>query len=342
MRFLVIRLSSIGDVVHALPAVSALGATFPQAQITWVIEARYAGLLAGNPFVHETIALDTLGWRTRLGHLSTFRDVLRSMARLRGFDTTIDFQGLLKSALIARLSHAPRRIGFQRKWLREPLAATFYTDRAQLTGGEHVVEESMALVEHAGAKLVPREHWQFPLPTNPADTSSVEARLQLGGIDEFMIVNPGGGWTAKRWAPTNYAELIRSLACEVPWRILVTGSAQEEDMVREILDGAKTHRASYFPSNLTEFIALARRARLFVGGDSGPLHLAAAVGTPIVGVYGPTSPARNGPFAPSDITLSGGGPIDHTRRGKNPSYISGVAVRNVRAAILQRLAVAHG
>jgi ADP-heptose:LPS heptosyltransferase len=113
-------------------------------------------------------------------------------------------------------------------------------------------------------------------------------------------------------------------------------------MIGKILQNARSQRAHYFPSSLVQFIALARRARLFIGGDTGPLHLAAAVGAPIVGIYGPTDPVRNGPFAADDIALSNLAPINHTRRGENPAYLPGISVESVVAAVEKRMARAHG
>jgi lipopolysaccharide heptosyltransferase I len=344
MHFLVIRLSSIGDIVHTLPAVAALGETFPGAGIDWAIEPRYAPLLQGNPFVKRVLAFDTLGWRRRLASAVTLEEVARSVFELRElpFDAVIDFQGLVKSALIARLSRARERIGFSEYGLREPLAAAFYTERVPIREGVHVVEESLALVERLGATMPSRERWRFPLPQRAEDDEFVEHQLSRLEAQEFMIINPGGGWTAKRWAPGNYVELIQRLERVLPWRILVTGSPEEEPLMEEIVARARPSRAILFRSTLMQFIALARRAKLFVGGDTGPLHLAAAVGTPIVAIYGPTDPARNGPFSAADIALTNYGPIDHTRRGGDQSYLPGISVEAVLEAVQERRARVHG
>ena len=344
MDFLVIRLSSIGDIIHTLPAVAALGEAFPGARIDWTIEPRYAPLLQGNPFVRRVLAFDTLGWRRRLASAITLEEVVRSLLELHElpFDAAIDFQGLLKSALIARLSRARQRVGFSEYGLREPLAAAFYTERVPIREGVHVVEESLALVERLGAERPSREHWRFPLPRRAEDDQFIEQQLTKLEVQEFMIINPGGGWMAKRWAPENYAELIQRLERELPWKILVTGSPEEEPLIEGIITRAKSSQARLFRSTLTQFITLARRAKLFVGGDTGPQHLAAAVGTPIVAIYGPTDPARNGPFCAADIALSNYGPIDHTRRGAKQSYLPGISVEAVLEAVHQRRARAHG
>jgi lipopolysaccharide heptosyltransferase I len=340
-RFLVIRLSSIGDIVHALPAVSALGRTYPQAEIHWVVETRYAVLLEGNPYVREALKLDTLGWRRHGLSAATLEDALRGILALRAvsYDVAIDFQGLWKSGFIAWLSRARERLGLAEFWLREPSAAVFYTERVSPVGRSHAIDHYLALAEHLGAREEQRE---FPLPHTAEDDRHVERQLALLEIQDFIIVNPGGGWKAKRWAPEDYAELIRDLETRLPWKILLTGSPDEGELISEILRLAGAKQARYFPSTLVQFIALARRAKLLVGGDTGPLHLAAAVGTPLVAIHGPTDAARVGPFCGSDIALRGPGPIDHTRRGANPSYIAGVSVESVVRAIEERLARTHG
>jgi len=340
-RFLVIRLSSLGDIVHALPAVSALGETFPAAEIHWAVERRYAMLLEGNPFVHHLVEFNTLGWRGRLLSAVTLEEMVREISALRDvtYEAAIDFQGLWKSAGIARLSRAGRRVGFAEYWMREPGAAALYTDRVSPRGRKHVIEMNLALVEQLGARP---GRWNFPLPRNPEDENHVEKQLASRGVQDFIILNPGGGWKAKCWDPENYAELIRRLEAGGSYQFLLTGSPGEEELIRRILAFAGPTRASYFPSTIGQFIALARRARLLVGGDTGPLHLAAAVGTPVVAIYGPTHPDRNGPFSPQDITLTNRGPINHTRRERNPSYLPGVSVEAVREAIEKRLARVHG
>ena len=340
-RFLIVRLSSIGDIVHALPAVAALGEAFPQAEIHWVVESRYALLLEGNPYLHRVVKLDTLGWRRRLTTGATLREIGRSLRTLRvsRYDAAIDFQGLWKSAVVAWLSRARERIGFAKRWLREPSAAVLYTQRISPRERKHVIEMNLALVEQLGAHA-PR--WQFPLPRTAADDTYVETQLAALDVKDFIIINPGGGWRSKCWPPESYTELMQRLEGILPEQILVTGSTGEENLIAAILQRAGSRRARYLPTTLVQFIALARRARLFIGGDTGPLHLAAAVGTPIVGIFGPTDPARNGPFAADDIALSNLGPINHTRREAHPTYLPGISVESVLAAIEKRLARAHG
>jgi lipopolysaccharide heptosyltransferase I len=340
-RFLIVRLSSIGDIVHALPAAAALAESFPQAQIHWVVEKRHALLLDGNPHLHRVVILDTLGWRRHLTSSATWHEIRNGVGDLRRtrYSVAFDFQGLWKSAVVAWLSRAQERVGFAERWLREPSAGVLYTQRVSPRAHVHVVQENLALVERRGAHT---ERWQFPLPRNQEDDRHVDQQLAALDTKDFIIINPGGGWRSKCWSPENYAALIRQWAGARREQILLTGSPSEEPLLEGILQNAGAQRARYLPTTLVQFIALARRARLFIGGDTGPLHLAAAVGTPIVGIYGPTDPVRNGPFAADDIALSNYGPINHTRRGTYPAYLSGISVESVVAAVEKRLARAHG
>ncbi len=340
-RFLIVRLSSIGDIVHALPAAAALAESFPAAEIDWVVEKRHALLLAGNPHLRRVMTLDTLGWRKRLASPAAWNEMRRGIESLREtpYEAAIDFQGLWKSAVVAWLSGAKKRIGFASPDLREPGAGVLYTQTVARPKGVHVVKENMALVGKLGAHS---EHWQFPLPRHHQDDTYIENQIAAFNGGLFLIVNPGGGWRSKCWSPENFALLIREWAGARPEPIVMTGAPSEEPMIQEILASAGTASAHYFPTTLIQFIALARRARLFVGGDTGPIHLAAAVGTPIVGIFGPTDPVRNGPFAPDDIALSNGGPINYTRRNEAAGYLPGISVQSVMAAMESRLARVHG
>jgi heptosyltransferase-1 len=337
-RLLVIRLSSIGDIVHALPAVAALGETFPGAEITWAVESRYACLIEGNPYVRHILKVDTLGWRKQLRSLKTWRDVKTVLAALRNarFDVAVDFQGLIKSGLIAFLSGAPQRVGFTGSWSREPAAAIFYTDRVAGRGRKHVIEANLDLAEHLGAKA---STWKFALPHRPEDEEYAKEHVAMMGGRPFVLINPGGGWPRKRWPPELFAELIKKIGAEFPWEIAVTGSPSEEALIQEILQGAQCPRAQYLAASITQYIAIARRASLFIGGDTGPMHLAAAVGTPIVALHGPTDPARNGPFNEKDIVLTGRLRKSSGRRERG--FLEGVEVNQVLRAVRQRLESSH-
>ncbi len=340
-KFLVIRLSSIGDIVHALPAVAALGNTFPDAEITWAVETRYACLLQNNPYLKQVISLDTLGWRCSLNQVATFREIIQTAQALRHepFDAVIDFQGLVKTGFIAWMCRSPRRVGFAKYQHREPGSGFFYTDEVPVPVGRHVIEENLALVEWLGARA---GAWQFPLPQHPEDNLYVESALENRKIKDFILINPGGGWITKRWPPANYSILLQKLDAELPWSTVMSGSPAEEKEILEIIQRSGSQRAHYIPTTLRQFLALGRRARLFVGGDTGPLHIAGALGVPIVALHGPTDPRRNGPFSPADIALSNRGPINHTRKARNPKFLDGISVAEVLEAICERLARSCG
>ncbi|MCL5670117.1 MAG: glycosyltransferase family 9 protein, partial [Acidobacteria bacterium] len=253
-----------------------------------------------------------------------------------------DFQGLMKSAIFARLSHSQKCVGLAGISLREPLAALLYSHRVS-PKGTHIIEINLSLVETLGAQP---SNWEFPLPDRPQERKAVQTQLQQLGTKDFIVVNPGGGWKSKRWAPENYVKLIGALNSKIPLDILVTGSPQEEEVAREILTRANVARAKWFPSTLLQFIALAREAKLLVGGDTGPLHLAAAVGTPIVALFDATdprnTPERNGPFNPGDIILCGLRRAKPTGHSKHLNYLEGVSVDSVANATLQRLGIENG
>jgi lipopolysaccharide heptosyltransferase I len=336
-RFLVIRLSSIGDIVHALPAVSALAESFPDAEVDWLVETQHAHLLLGNPSLAKAIDLNTLGWRKSLWSPSTWAQVREGWRALRfsEYDAVLDFQGLWKSAVLAWVARSERRIGFDRSELREGTAGVLYTHRVDTGDRKHVIEKNLALVEFLGGRTA---GWKFDLPSRREDEEFVRAELARQRIQTFMILNPGGGWRSKCWSPANYAKVLTELAGMFSGHVLLTGAPGEEPLIEEILKESKNERAAYFPSSVLQFICLARKARLFVGGDTGPLHLAAAASTPIVGIYGPTNPARNGPFARADIVLWNRSRTDHSRRGTNPGYLQGVEPASVLEAIRERLA----
>ena len=290
-RFLLVRLSSLGDVVHALPAASALRDAFPEARIDWVIDARWKRLLEGNADLNEVIAYD----RRHAGGLSSSIHKLRA-AR---YTCAIDFQGLYKSALLALASGAPRRIGFQSSYAREGLVAMLYTDRVNPLG-PHKVDHNRRLVQRAGAQL---SQPRFPLAIRPEDDDLVTRELKNRGVTDFYVLNPGGGWLSKCWPAERYGELHRKLTERYGWRGIVSFGPGEDRLASELIRAAGNPAPLAIPLALGPLMALLRRAKFMVSADTGPLHLASAVGTPVVGLFGPTDPARNGPFSPNDISV---------------------------------------
>jgi len=340
-RLLVVRLGSLGDIVHALPAVASLRTTFPEARLDWLVEARWQELIEPNPDLSNVIVVDTRGWRRAPLHVSTWRSLAGLMDTLRraGYDAAIDFQGLYKSAILAQLSRAPRRLGFERRSLKEAGAARFYTERIRPPENTHVIEMNLALARAAGAGETPL---RFPLPTAPEDEAAVEQMLEQHHLRDFAILSPGGGWGSKCWPVERYAAVHNALARERGWRTVINAGPGEEPLVSEFLARARVTRPVHLALTLRQLVALIRRARLLISGDTGPLHLAAALGIPLVGLYGPTDPARNGPYGPP---CPGRGPravvlhhreqatITYKRENKPSAALLAITVEEVLAAV---------
>jgi lipopolysaccharide heptosyltransferase I len=325
--FLVVRLGSMGDVVHTLPAVAALRESFPRARIGWVIEEKWAALVRGNPDVSETVRLDRTSF-------ATIRAGLRRL-RAAAYDCVLDFQGLYKSAVLARLSRAPKRVGWERRFAREGGAALFYTQHV-VPQSAHVVDQNLELAAAVGARA---NVVRFPLEVSPDAAHQVAAHLRSQSVAGYFVVSPGGGWRSKCWPPERYGELCRRLAERTGWRAFINAGPNEAalaEAVRNAAGRANPVRCS-FP--LDQCIALLHRAKLVVGGDSGPLHLAVALGAPVVGLYGPTDPARNGPYSKADIVVRNA-PAEETsyRRGDeySPAMLS-ITVEQALAACERRL-----
>lgn len=270
LRILVVRLGAMGDVIHALPAAATLKHNFPQCRLSWAVEQRWTPLLEGNPYLDEVLSLD----RTSFGGL------LRAGRRLRAgrFELAVDFQGLLKSALVASVSRPERIVGFHHTELRERAAALFYSTRVK-TGARHVVDRNLELAAGAGASSLLHV---FPLPPGMPEGS-----LPQG---EFVLANPIGGWPAKQWPLEFYDELARRIANELGLALVLNGPPQAAAELERV-GSARVHL-----SGLAGLIHATRRAIAVVGIDSGPMHLAAALGKPGVAIFGPTDPARNGPY----------------------------------------------
>jgi len=289
-RFLLVRLGSLGDVIHALPAASALRDAFPQARIDWLIEPKWRRLLEGNLDLTEIIPLEK---KSAAGLVSTVHKL-----RAAHYTCAIDFQGLYKSALPVLASGAPRRIGFASTYAREGFASLFYTDKIN-PHGAHKVDHNLTLAEAAGARtFTPR----FPLTLRPEDEKQVTHELARYNIGDFYVLNPGGGWRSKCWPPERYGELHHRLGVQHHWRAIISFGPGEESLAQELVSAAGTPAPIAVPLGLGPLMALLNRAKFVVSADTGPLHLASALGTPVVGLYGPTDPARNGPYgAPNQI-----------------------------------------
>ena len=299
MNIALVKLSSLGDVVHALPAAGALRARFPRARLTWIVERREAALLRGNPALDEVVPVDTRGWRrvrTPVGAVAVagaLAELRRHLAGAR-FDVAVDLQGLLKSGILTLATRAPLRIGFVAGLCREPLAALFTNRRVRPPAeARHVVEQNLALLEPLG---VSGASVDFALPTHAAAETRAEDFLTAARLkprDRLVVVNPGAARPDKRWPADRFRELARRLAGDAGAAPLVVWGPEERELALAIAGGPVTLAP---PTDLDTLLSVLRRASVVVAGDTGPLHLAAALGVPCVGLYGPTSAERNGPW----------------------------------------------
>jgi heptosyltransferase-1 len=294
-RILIVRLSAVGDVIHGMPLGCALRERFPQALLVWVVEERAAALLRGHQALDELITLPR-GW------LKSPRTVWRLRGRLRRlrFDTSIDAQGLTKSAIVARLSGARRRIGLGNPWGRE--LSQLLNNELVDTTAEHAVDRTLQLLLPLG---IDSPEVSFQVPEHPADRAAAEEIIRRAELEHgFAVIHPGAGWPSKLWPTDRFAAVARYLG--QAWRLpsLVVWAGQAElTLAERIVAGSDGHAGIPPATSLAELAALARRCRLHIGSDSGPLHLAAAVGTPCVGLYGPWPAKRHGPYGPQNIAL---------------------------------------
>lgn len=291
-RIAIVRLSSLGDIVHALPAFQALRRARPQARISWIAEPAGAALLANFPGIDEIIPF---ALKERRGAAARLAYVARFVRRWRGrFDLVVDFQGLLKSAVLARLLGG-RRIGFGRANAREPLAALFYSRRAPAFPEErHVIRKNLHLLSllgiAAGEVEYPRREW------SPSPGLSGWLRQQELGDGGWMALNVGGNWPSKRLSAGQWRQVAAGLAPQRPL-LLLWGNDDERATAAAVAAGGHARLAPFL--QFSDLIWVIARARLVISGDTLALHLADLTRTPAVGIFGPSSPERNGPLLPA-------------------------------------------
>ena len=314
MNIALVKLSSIGDVVHTLPVAGALHAGLPQARLTWIVERREAAVLRDNAALSEIIPVDTRGWR----RVRTARSIAETAGalvelgrhlRASRFDVAIDLQGLVKSGVITAATRAPLRIGFTAAHCRESANTLFTNERVTPpVSARHVVDRYLSLVEPLGVRARTVE---FPLPTDGGAGARIDEFLAGAGLkprDRLVVLNPGAGRPDKRWPLAQFRGLARRLIDDAGAAVLVVWGPSELEEARAIVGTERAGRAALAPpTNLDELLAVLRRASVVVAGDTGPLHLAAALGTPCVGLYGPTSAERNGPYRQVHRTLTAPG-----------------------------------
>jgi heptosyltransferase-1 len=312
-RLLVVRLGALGDIIHALPAVASLKHSFPGSHLTWVIESRWAPLLEGNPFVDRLCLLDT-------GGASGLLRAWRELHTLR-FDLAVDFQGLIKSALVASAARTERIFGFHPSVAREPLGALFYSDKIA-SRSIHRVDRNLDLAAGSGAA---RLLHAFPLPPGRPEGS-----LPAGA---FVLASPLSGWASKQWPLEYYVRLAGRLRREAGIPLVLNGPSSARAALAAVPD------ALLHVSSIPGLIDATRRAAAVIGVDSGPLHLAAALLKPGVAIFGPTDPAQTGPYcATLKVLRSPTAVTSYKRRSEIDPSMRAVSPDAVFDALLPQLA----
>ena len=294
-RLLVLRLSALGDVIHTIPAVTGLR----DQRVQWVVEAPYRELVEVVAGV-EAIPVRYRKWGKSL--IASRKDIAGAVKAMRGSETSIDFQGLVKSAVLGALAGAKTRIGFDREAIREKPALLFTNRKVPVDTSKHVIEQNVQLAGGASGE----GNWAaYPRNNN------------LDAYANRIVLLPGAGKANKLWPVERFRELTRHIGSDA---LAVWGPGE-----RELAEATGARVAP--PTDLRELAFILQQARVVIGGDTGPLHLAAALGTKVIGLYGPTDPRRNGPY----------GQLDHViDRFQTTKWMESITVEEVMT-ILQRI-----
>jgi len=327
MNILIVRLSALGDIVHAIPAAAALRRAFPAARIDWLLDARHRDIVDLVTAVDRVVTV-------RRSTLGGWTQVLRELRATR-YDVALDFQGLVKSAVLARGSGARRVAGFSLWHLREKTARPFYTSAEDAEGG-HAILKNLRLLRSLGV-----DDLRIEFPLAPVDSPALHTLRRSIGDGRFALINPGAAWPNKRWPPERYGALAATIREQIGLVPTVLWGPGEETLAQAVVAASREAAILAPPTTVRDIVALSRAADLFVAGDTGPLHIAMAVGTPTVSLFGPTDPMRNGPWSASDLVVSRadrcGCHID--RRCHQPNWcLEDIGVAEVAATVQQRLA----
>ena len=341
-RFLIVRLGALGDIVHAIPVAAALRRAYPAARIDWLVSGKHREILDLVPAIDQPLGIQD---RSGAEDGVSLWSAIRALRQTR-YDVALDLQGLIKSAIVARWSGASKVVGFNGKYAREPMARVFYTDVHDPGGdgmyapGEtrHVVDINLGMLRAIGIDPGPPE---FPLEDV---RSPVAASMTEAADGRYALLNPGAAWPNKRWPAPRLGALAIALRQRRNLKSVVLWGPGEFDLAENVVATAAGAAILSPRTSVADVVALARGAAVMVSGDTGPTHIAAAVGTPIVGIYGPTRPERNGPWVPDDETVSRASRCEchHFRQCKvEKMCLLDIEVDEVLAAVERRLTAAE-
>ncbi|RJQ44896.1 MAG: lipopolysaccharide heptosyltransferase I [Nitrospiraceae bacterium] len=291
LKILVIKPSSLGDVIHALPFLKAVKDSFPHAQIDWVISRNLRGLLEGNPLIHELIDFDKDSWSKFKNLHKTISEIslLKKILKKKHYDIVVDLQGLLRTGLISFFTAAGLKVGFSDA--REG-SRYFYDTKIPSGKAVHAVDKCLEIARALGAEVKKAE---FPLHVDAGAKKKI--REALGNMHDYVVIAPSARWNTKRWPAENFAALLRKI--HIP--VVIAGSKGDKEIASEIVKRfSSTGKNNVIDfcgeTTLKELIALISGAKAVVSNDSGPMHIAAALNTPVVALFGPTDPEKTGPY----------------------------------------------
>lgn len=305
MRLLFVKLGSIGDIVHTLPSLAAVRRALPDAHISWAVEEKCAEILRGLAMIDNLIEVDTHSLRGGRVIEEMLIGASKQIKNLRQFkfDVAVDFQGLWKSAMIAKLSGAEKRWGFSRDGLREPASRILLTGTVDVPPQINIVRKNLALVAGALDIDVPDASFEFLITASDEHRAEADAIIDKINGEKFALLNPGGGWVTKLWHAEKYGELADLIWRELGMTPVLVTAPREKDLAARAAAASKSGRLILAEPTLKGLYELAKRARVFVGSDTGPMHIAVAAGAPVVGLFGPTEWWRNGSTNPDDICV---------------------------------------
>jgi len=315
LRFLVVRLGSLGDIVHTFPAVAGLRESFPNSEIVWLTHPRWKSLVESSSLASQVWTVEPRSW-------SSLRAAI-DRVRQTEWTASIDYQGLWKSAALPLLGGVERRIGFSSATIREFGVPLLYTDRVRSAAG-HIADQNGELSLRAGAR---NRVAAFSLCAPGADDTTATQFLPKAGIDRYIVLSPGGGWSSKCWPPERFGALCGKIRGTLGLRCVVNYGPGENELAAAVRAASGEADPLLYDGELGPLMELLSSALCIVGGDTGPLHLAIALGTPAVALFGPTDPVRNGPYrqvnprtgvSAEDIVLRAPGATTTHRRGDQP------------------------